>query len=466
MRALLVCPAERPPVSDLARLAPLALLPVCGLRLIEHWLEHLADRGFSAVRVLAADRPEQLRVRVGDGRQWGLEVTVMAESRELTELEAEEKHAEWLGQDSPPNVFVMDTLPGLPHMPLFESYAAMFAAVQTWMPQAATPARIGVHMVQPGVWAGLHCRISPQARLRAPCWLGDYAWVRSGAVVGPHAVVEEHACVECGAEVSHSIVGPDTWVGPSIELRDSLAWGRTLVNWKVGSGIQVTDEFLLCGLEEPSRDSRGSGLLGRLMALVLLALTWPAALLSVIWARLAGRPGLRRREAVRPAPARGGSLTYYELPTRHPFWRRWPQLWNVVCGEFAWFGNRPLRPGQASQLKNDFERLWLEAPIGLLSLADVERATRPFRVEARAHASYYAVQASRWLDWQILLRALRPPVVPAVRDLGSRRLVSKAFELALGSGGGARPRGRRAWGRRGREFSMARSAPWPRHATE
>ena len=57
-------------------------------------------------------------------------------------------------------------------------------------------------------------------------------------------------------------------------------------------------------------------------------------------------------------------------------------------------------------MSNDFERLWLTAPIGLISLADAEGCLEAFGDEARAHASYYAVQASWRLDLSILLRAL------------------------------------------------------------
>ena len=85
--------------------------------------------------------------------------------------------------------------------------------------------------------------------------------------------------------------------------------------------------------------------------------------------------------------------------------RRWPQLLSVGRGDFAWVGNRPLSRNEAGKLTNDFERLWLDAPIGLISQADAEGAPN-FSDDGRAHASFYAVQSNWRLDLTILRKAL------------------------------------------------------------
>jgi len=81
-----------------------------------------------------------------------------------------------------------------------------------------------------------------------------------------------------------------------------------------------------------------------------------------------------------------------------------------VRGEFAWVGNRPLTSAQADVLSNDFERLWLNAPIGLVSLADVRGCLDSLSDESRAHASFYAVQNNWRLDLSILSAALADAV--------------------------------------------------------
>jgi lipopolysaccharide/colanic/teichoic acid biosynthesis glycosyltransferase len=95
---------------------------------------------------------------------------------------------------------------------------------------------------------------------------------------------------------------------------------------------------------------------------------------------------------------------YRQLQGISGLWQRWPELWNIVRGEFAWIGNRPLTREQAGALENDWERLWLAVPPGLFSLADAEGCADPLSDEARAHASFYAVQKDRTVNWRILRR--------------------------------------------------------------
>ena len=99
-------------------------------------------------------------------------------------------------------------------------------------------------------------------------------------------------------------------------------------------------------------------------------------------------------------------MGYFELNCFRGRCRRWPQLWSIAHGDFTWVGNRPLTRVQAAQLETEFEQLWLAAPIGFFSLADVFGSGDAFDDETRAHSSYYAVRASGRLDRNILHRIL------------------------------------------------------------
>jgi carbonic anhydrase/acetyltransferase-like protein (isoleucine patch superfamily) len=254
MKSLLICPDERIGVAELAESAPLANVPILGKSLVEYWLEHLAAAGAAEVLVLAVDRPDQVRAGVGDGARWGLRVTVQPDKRERTLEEARAKYqdqpAMWL--PAPNDAFLMDHLPNLPHLPLFTSYADWFAAARALMPLALTPDRIGVRELKPGVWVGLRAHVAPDAKLIAPCWIGERAWIEAGAVIGPNAVLEREVFVARGAEVSRSAIGPETFVGQFTEVRNSIAWGSTLINWERDSCLKVPDAFLLCS-REPQR---------------------------------------------------------------------------------------------------------------------------------------------------------------------------------------------------------------------
>ena len=59
--------------------------------------------------------------------------------------------------------------------------------------------------------------------------------------------------VESDAEIVEGYVGPDTLVGQCAALKNSLAWGGTLINWQTGSAVAVRDAFLLSSLRKPAR---------------------------------------------------------------------------------------------------------------------------------------------------------------------------------------------------------------------
>jgi hypothetical protein len=251
MKTLLICPSFRFALPQLVAEGPLAIAPILGECVVSHWIEHLAGLGATHVQVIAADRAEMVRAKLGDGARWGVRLEVIAVSVEPTVAEAAalyrpEGDEGWLA--APHDIVFMNHLPGCANQPLFESYASWFAALLAWMPRALTPARIRVNEIAPGIWVGRRAHISPSARLIAPCWIGDQVFVESGAVIGPGAIIEDRSVVEDEAKITNTWVGPDTFVGPLTSIAASLAWGNYLTNWHTDSTLRVPDPFLLCSL--------------------------------------------------------------------------------------------------------------------------------------------------------------------------------------------------------------------------
>ena len=254
MKALLICPSIRPAVPHLAETGPLVTAQVLGDSIVCHWIEHLAALGARRVRILASDRADKVRADVGDGARWGVRVEVISTTVELSETEAAERfrpegETDWL--PGPHAILRMSHLPGCPNLPLFESYAGWFEAVLGWLPHALTPSRVRVSEIAPGIWVGRRARVSPQAKLIGPCWIGDQVYVEPGAVVGPSAIIEDRAVVEGDSLVTQSWVAPDTFIGPMTSVAASLASGSTLVNWRTDSSLHVPDPFLMCSLARP-----------------------------------------------------------------------------------------------------------------------------------------------------------------------------------------------------------------------
>ncbi len=251
MKSLLICLSRRPAVPHLAVSGPLATTPIFGDCIAGHWIEHLTTLGARDIRIIVVDGEDQVRASVGNGARWGVRLEVIGSHVEPTRSEAAEKYKSvdpdgWL--PAPHDIVSMSHLPGCPQAPLFESYAGWFAGLIAWMPLALTPARIRTAEKSPGVWIGSRSRVSPMAKLFAPCWIGDQVSVEAGATIGPGAILEDRTVVSSKACVTQSWIGPDTFVGPLTSVANSLAWGSTLTDWRTDSSLIVPDPFLLSSL--------------------------------------------------------------------------------------------------------------------------------------------------------------------------------------------------------------------------
>jgi hypothetical protein len=398
MKAVIICPDRRAEVAFLARKTPLVLVPVLGPTLLSHWLTHLADSGVKEVALLASDRPDQVRAAMGRGERWGMKIEVLAEARELSVAEARVRF-------NLENVVLADRLPALPEAPLFDSSSGFFSALQRWQPLARQH-RVGAKEIAPGIWAGLRCKIDSDAKLVAPCWLGENVWIRAHATIGPDAFLEDSALVDHDAEVVRSWVGPWTYVGALTHVNQSLAWADGLLQYASGSFTEIVDMFLLGDLQGGRGFARSSSWYGRLLAFVAAIVSSPLVLLAAIRNSGSGRPLFERKRAVIPTAVTANSalreMDYRELNGFTGLARRWPQLWSIVRGDFTWVGNRPVTREQAAELETEFEQLWLAAPVGFVSLADTFGCGAQFDDAARAHSGFYAVRADGRLDRVVL----------------------------------------------------------------
>lgn len=437
MKALLICPDERPNVPALSEKHPLAILSVLGKPLICYWLEHLASLGAKEILILAADRPERIRAMVEDGQAWGIKVEVLPQPRELTPEEAKARFCtsgEWL--QAPNNVALVETFPDLRDEPLFESYDRYMAALMRKFPTAATKERIGVREIKPGVFVCLHAAIDPSAQLHAPCWIGENVRVGPKVIAGPNVILEKNILVEEGATISRSQVAPETFVGAFIEVNCSVAQEEILTNWQTGSSVRIADSFLLSSMAEHTATVKGPGVIAKSLATAAMVATSPVALACMFRSYLRGQKPFRVKRAAQPFCGNPyqSQIVYYELNNAPGLWKRWPQLLNIGLGEFSWVGNRPLQPIDAGRLQTEFERMWLACPIGLFSHADIESGNGDeLTEENKAHSSFYAAQANFKLDWMILRRALKMCLRFDLNETSLEANEAKPAQIALGS---------------------------------
>jgi NDP-sugar pyrophosphorylase family protein len=278
MKAILVSPESNPSLAFLTENTSLPSIPVLGKCLLERWLEHFAGMGVSEVIVQTSDRSRCVSELVGNGERWGLKVKISMGPSDLDAFE----------EIVPPVVCRADRLPGDGDADLLSSYEVWFKKVIKLLNGMQAPGRLGAKQIQPNIWVGKGSVIAPTAQLIGPCWIGENVRIGEHSIIGPNAILEDCVIAETGAEITESWVGPETFVGELIRVRESIAWGSTLINWQSGSCISVPDAFLLSSIAEKSERERTREPRKFRARLQTSLMAWPSQMLSSMRAKLRG----------------------------------------------------------------------------------------------------------------------------------------------------------------------------------
>ena len=67
-------------------------------------------------------------------------------------------------------------------------------------------------------WISPEARVEDGARIEGPCFIDEGAVIKSGARIGAYSVIGKHCHIEEKAEISGSILWPNTWVGAEATL--------------------------------------------------------------------------------------------------------------------------------------------------------------------------------------------------------------------------------------------------------
>lgn len=290
--------------------------------------------------------------------------------------------------------------------------------------QAAGPAArvrypsLGGRQVAPGIWVGRNDSIHPSAKLAAPVYIGDHCWVGREAELGAGTVVGAGSVIDEEATVSGSTLFAQTYVGQLVKVEQRVVAGPTIVDPESGEAIQVVDRFLLSKVGAPAAPQTRLGRLATLLATLLilaglsplLLLTW---LLTAIGTR--GRPLARLPRVGHRTLAADGSagplhqFTLLNFQTRRPdgsptpggrWIERWglqrlPELFNVLRGDMALVGVKPLHPEQAGQLREEWHQTRHDALAGFTGLWYIQVGSS-HNVDAVIVADVYYAATRSW----------------------------------------------------------------------
>ncbi len=447
---------------------PAGLVPLLGKPVLLRAIERLVERGCKEIFILLGENPGEVRSLLGDGERWGCRITChyldphATLSGQLRALGIGASGHCWLANASQ---VPAEALPGdvrqsaagllltwqdgdrqcwsgwgrfmsawllAQDLPPAQALAPERLLADPWLvsrqtgtPLAATSAvalldsahRLldaagSTARVQPSP----DSQIAPDAQLILPVHLGRGIKIGAGAIVGPNVVIEDGAFIDRNTHVRNSIVLPETYVGPELDLDGLVAGPGMLANTRLDTITEVRDPDLLAALASPA----GKVPLATRALAGMLRIT-----LSPLYLWLKGRTPYRipSHQVTLPSPRTGnrepGQMqARIELPAPLPRkaaqgWERhfclsfYPGLRHVMRGELRLIGPSLRSRNEVRQLPDEWRRIYADSRCGLLNEGLLLDAA-PLSDEAFASDALAAVQpddASAAL--KLVLRYLR-----------------------------------------------------------
>lgn len=244
--------------------------------------------------------------------------------------------------------------------------------------------------IVPGVWVGLNHSIHPSVKIAAPVYIGENSYIGREVEIGPGTVIGSEVVIDDEATVSGSTILRETYIGQLVKVDGFVVTPSTISDPVSGATTEVVDPFLLSQVgtrsEGPNRLAQvldGVVAVGVIVLLSpLLLLLWFLALLSSL-----GRPITRSRRVGQRITNADGSPGLYTFDllgfqTRRRngsytiigrFMERWelqrlPELLNVLRGDLALVGVKPLRPEEAFLLTEEWHQKRHDHPAGITGL--------------------------------------------------------------------------------------------------
>ncbi|SOD64062.1 mannose-1-phosphate guanylyltransferase / phosphomannomutase [Streptomyces zhaozhouensis] len=101
--------------------------------------------------------------------------------------------------------------------------------------------------ISPGVWIAEGAEVHPDAKLRGPLYVGDYAKIEAGSEVREHTVIGSNVVVKADAFLHRAVVHDNVYIGPGSNLRGCVIGKNTDVMRaaRIEDGAVIGDECLV-----------------------------------------------------------------------------------------------------------------------------------------------------------------------------------------------------------------------------
>jgi NDP-sugar pyrophosphorylase family protein len=272
--------------------------------------------------------------------------------------------------------------------------------------------------ISKGIWVGRNNVIHPSARFSPPVYIGDNCRIGRDVELGPQTVIGNNVIIDDEGTVHDSMVLDYTYVGELVNVSHRLVQRRLMIDPASGEQTEVVDDFLLNETHPASVGGTLQRGLDALLALLLVVLTLPLALLLAVaclltTGRLISRTAhVYRRNGGEPetvylpnfATRRQGKPTAFGRWLEKWELCRLPELWSVLKGELALVGVKPLSADEASGLTESWQQTRQGYREGFTGLWYVQTGRESELDEVLIADAYYAATHNWQQDVGLLLR--------------------------------------------------------------
>jgi hypothetical protein len=399
-RAILVEFESSDDLLPLLQNRSMAMLPIHGRSLAEHWGDRLHDAGIEELLIVSSRFPEQLRQVFGDGERWGFSSIEYLSTPCLQDWQQALTLTQGFGHDDCAFI-LLNAMPPVLGMDNGDNQATAAGSLLTARPVSADGAitTIDAYWAANMLWLDEvaeqqiepNCHISGEARLLGSVSVGNRVVV-DRAVTLERSVIA--GLVDIGADtvVRNVVILSNSQIGSQLDICDMVIDGHFVYHVPTQTALYLDDEALFSQIHRPTLSVPVSQ---RLIAALLVLLTLPLML---------GLGLTHRRQQQTLGQGRvchqGGldeSLVVTGFVSDHPVHVRLLWLFAVLRGAQPLFGARE------EVSSGVVESLPIACVAGVISLADfgeddpiVRQIANLYQVNVQTRREN-AVLISRWL---------------------------------------------------------------------
>jgi len=269
------------------------------------------------------------------------------------------------------------------------------------------------------IWLSRNVSLHPTAVFKPPVYINEDCRIGKGARLGPDVVIGKDCVIDSGCTVTDSVVFPGSYVGEGLELANVIVDKNRLINVRYGAAVSISESFILGGISGPGIGQGLSKILSQGIGVLLLLVTWPVILLTLLVSVVKRGQVVFKKEAIRlPAPIDPAQWRSFNLlsfaqdnedmkkeggsAVRHLFFRFLPGLISIARGHLRFVGVSPRTREEITALSRDWRELYLKTKPGIISEAYVNYGDTPTEDEVYTAEVFYSVTAGIGHDCRLL----------------------------------------------------------------